>query len=208
MTDNHPIWSHDRNEWIEASSLKIDELIRTHSGFTKLIRKQKLKGTYTVYNIEVYRSHNYFASKGRVLAHNGPCGIDFNTRYWVLLAEQTFYNIRYLTNRYLANMAPQKVGDEYNVVIYYIRSINTDNPPGSYTAAMELVVNEARESGAKRIHLMIGNVTNPDMHGYYSNIEKKFKGFRVNTDGTNYGLIGDLDEIERIPSPIPEPTEP
>lgn len=196
VTGNHPIWSHDRNRWVVADSLEAGEHITTRWGIAKLKSKEKIPGSHKVYNIEVYRSHNYFASASGILAHNGPCGIDFSSDYWGDLVFKSFSNVRFLTPRYIAYMATDVKGDDFNVVLYYIQSVNDSNPSGSFTKAMEQVIEDARKSGAKNINFMVGDVMNPKLKGYFSNFDEKFEGFTMNTDGRHFGFVGNLDEIK------------
>jgi hypothetical protein len=70
VTGNHPIWSADRKEWINANNLQIGEAIATHRGETTVVGIEKMEGRHTVYNLEVYRNHNYFVSDASVLVHN------------------------------------------------------------------------------------------------------------------------------------------
>ena len=42
----------------------------TESGTTTLITKEKVLGTHNVYNLEVYREHNYSVSESGILVHN------------------------------------------------------------------------------------------------------------------------------------------
>lgn len=73
VTSNHPIWSNDRERWVEAGELKIGELITTQLGTTQLLSKSYLEGEHKVYNIEVHDAHNYFVSRQEILVHNTTC---------------------------------------------------------------------------------------------------------------------------------------
>ena len=73
VTEEHPFWSEDRNGWVSARRLKVNEVVRSTGNkqvFVKSITRQKQA---TVYNLEVNRSHSYLVGKSRLVVHNG-CG--------------------------------------------------------------------------------------------------------------------------------------
>lgn len=70
VTGSHPIWSMDRNGWVGAGELKIGEKVKTKEGETTLTSRQKIQGKQTVYNLEIYRDHNFHVSKDAILVHN------------------------------------------------------------------------------------------------------------------------------------------
>ncbi|MGH1339688.1 MAG: RHS repeat-associated core domain-containing protein [Aureispira sp.] len=73
VTSNHPIWSNDRERWVDAGALEIGEWVTTQLGTTQLLSKQYLEGEHKVYNIEIHDAHNYFVSQQEILVHNtGP----------------------------------------------------------------------------------------------------------------------------------------
>jgi hypothetical protein len=77
VTANHPIYSFDRDDWVPAGELKINEKVRTIDGTATLTSKSKRPGRETVYNLEVHRSHAYHVSQFGILAHNSSvvdCG--------------------------------------------------------------------------------------------------------------------------------------
>lgn len=71
VTGSHPIWSLSRNGWVQASTLVPGESVKTHSGKAFVSRIEKLEGLHKVYNLEIYRDHNFFASLNAVAVHNG-----------------------------------------------------------------------------------------------------------------------------------------
>lgn len=73
VTGNHPIWSLDRNTWIEAENLRLGEQVALAQGCARLTNMKRRPGRHPVYNIEVYRSHNYHVARQAVVVHNGPC---------------------------------------------------------------------------------------------------------------------------------------
>jgi hypothetical protein len=70
VTANHPIYSFDRDDWVPAGELRINEKVRTINGTATLTGKSKPPGRETVYNLEVHRSHAYHVSQFGILAHN------------------------------------------------------------------------------------------------------------------------------------------
>ncbi|SKA40222.1 intein C-terminal splicing region [Chitinophaga eiseniae] len=70
VTGSHPIWSVDRNNWVNANDLRTGETVKTRNGSLVLTKKEKLDGFKTVYNLEVYRDHNYLVSSDAILVHN------------------------------------------------------------------------------------------------------------------------------------------
>lgn len=70
VTANHPIYSFDRDDWVPAGELKINEKVRTIDGTATLTSKSKRPKRETVYNLEVHRSHAYHVSQFGILAHN------------------------------------------------------------------------------------------------------------------------------------------
>ena len=66
----HPFWSVDRDAWVKAQDLNIGETLRTQNGTTTLSQRQTLENKTIVYNLEIYRDHNYLVSKDRLLVHN------------------------------------------------------------------------------------------------------------------------------------------
>ncbi|WP_291726068.1 polymorphic toxin-type HINT domain-containing protein [Bernardetia sp.] len=82
VTGGHLIWSEDRKDWIPATELKIGEHVRTMegTGVAKLKKRVKdKKGYHKVYNLEIYRDHNFQVTKQGILVHN-TCLPDYNTR--------------------------------------------------------------------------------------------------------------------------------
>lgn len=70
VTGNHPIWSLDRDDWVAAGRLRIGERVKTEAGHVRLASRVKSRETHPVYNLEVYRDHNFLVSRDKILAHN------------------------------------------------------------------------------------------------------------------------------------------
>ena len=71
-TANHPFWSEDQMAWVEVGQLALGERVRLHGGKTAtLTRKVPRPGRHKVYNLEIWRDHNFHVGKGGVWVHNG-----------------------------------------------------------------------------------------------------------------------------------------
>jgi hypothetical protein len=71
VTANHPFWSVDRAQFVQAGELQIGERLQTLSGDIHWVQ-QKLPrpGPEPVYNLEVHAEHVYYVGSEGVLAHN------------------------------------------------------------------------------------------------------------------------------------------
>lgn len=70
VTANHPLFSSDRDDWVPAGDLRINERVQTIDGVATLTSKSERAGRHGVYNMEVHRSHAYHVSQFGILAHN------------------------------------------------------------------------------------------------------------------------------------------
>ncbi|MDO4551015.1 MAG: polymorphic toxin-type HINT domain-containing protein [Planctomycetia bacterium] len=70
-TANHPFWSVDRQEFVEAGQLREGERLLLFNGETKrVIQNLPRPGPETVYNLEVFGEHVYLVTADGVLVHN------------------------------------------------------------------------------------------------------------------------------------------
>ena len=71
VTANHPFWSVDRAEFVQAGELRIGERLQTLTGDIQWVQ-QKLPrpGPEPVYNLEVHDEHVYYVGSSGVLVHN------------------------------------------------------------------------------------------------------------------------------------------
>lgn len=76
VTGNHPFWSVDRNTWISAAALQTGEKVKAFKADCVVSNRLKKNGNHQVYNLEVYRTHNYYVSSGKFLVHN-VCILEF-----------------------------------------------------------------------------------------------------------------------------------
>ncbi|MEU6122594.1 polymorphic toxin-type HINT domain-containing protein [Streptomyces sp. NPDC047123] len=78
-THEHPFWSVDKRDWVEAERLKPGMRLRTNDGRTVLVRKTRTyRDRERTYNLTVAGLHTYYVLAGAtpVLVHNsnGLCG--------------------------------------------------------------------------------------------------------------------------------------
>lgn len=200
VTDTHPLWSYDRNKWVEVHALRSGENITCRYGKATLIDVRKIPGTHKVYNIEVYRSHNYFASDASIMAHNGPCGIDFASPYWSKLTEKSYRQPVRLNGVYIAHVATERVGDDYNVLLFSIESLRSSNPSGTFTGAMDILIEGARRSGATNINFVVSTIIDPKMLAYFKTFTQRYSGLTtsVNASGNTFGFQGKIDDVQRL----------
>lgn len=70
VTGRHPFYVYGKG-WVTAQDLKIDDQLLTISGAKINIDAiRRVKGTETVYNIEVEGNHNYYVTPIKILVHN------------------------------------------------------------------------------------------------------------------------------------------
>ncbi len=78
VTDNHPFWSADRQEFVEAGRLQVGERLQRADGtLTQLTRITPRRGPpVPVFNFEVDVAHTYHVGANGVLVHNA-CALPF-----------------------------------------------------------------------------------------------------------------------------------
>ena len=70
-TPNHPFWSADREEFVEAGELFFDERVKLLNGETKrVVQRYPRPGPEKVYNLEVFGEHVYHVTSDGILVHN------------------------------------------------------------------------------------------------------------------------------------------
>jgi hypothetical protein len=80
VTENHPIWSQTREEFVPAGKLEVGEVLLTRTGSTKIISIIPRGPPEPVYNLEVHGEHVYHVAASGVLVHNAcPQGRQFRT---------------------------------------------------------------------------------------------------------------------------------
>ena len=98
VTQKHPIFSLERNAWVQAGSLRPGESLRALQGVVRVLDVSRSPTSRPVYNIEVERAHSYHVGNAGVLAHNnsqhpatGGGGQDFPDDFrgtWDTLADR------------------------------------------------------------------------------------------------------------------------
>ena len=69
-TTVHPIWSVDRNDWIQLSELQEGERLQATDGIATVLSIAIVSTNVPVYNIEVHGEHVYQVGELGVLVHN------------------------------------------------------------------------------------------------------------------------------------------
>jgi CxxC motif-containing protein len=74
-TKDHVIWSQQQDRWVSIGELAINEKVLTAANKEVFLKsKTQVSSLETVYNIEIYREHNYFVGKEGILVHNSSLG--------------------------------------------------------------------------------------------------------------------------------------
>jgi hypothetical protein len=79
-TNVHPIWSVDRNDWIQLGELEEGERLQAANGIATVLSIAIVKTNVPVYNIEVHGEHVYQVGELGVLVHN-TCDPDLLARW-------------------------------------------------------------------------------------------------------------------------------
>ena len=73
-TPQHPIWSIERQDWVELGDLEVGEHLLTEDGPVEVQSKRLLSTAEAVYNFEVHGHHIYQVGELGVLVHNAGLG--------------------------------------------------------------------------------------------------------------------------------------
>jgi hypothetical protein len=70
-TSNHPFWSQDRQDFVQAGVLRIGERLRLRDGGTPVVTAAVARSqSVPVFNLEVDGEHVYYVATSGVLVHN------------------------------------------------------------------------------------------------------------------------------------------
>ena len=72
-TGKHPLYSLDRDSWVQVRDLQIGERLQTAKGAVTVEALEKVRGVHRVYNFEVEGDHEYLVGRSAVRAHNTKC---------------------------------------------------------------------------------------------------------------------------------------
>lgn len=130
VTDNHPFWSVDRGEFVEAGLLRIGEQLQCADGtITQVTRITPRRGPpVEVYNFEVDAEHVYHVGTSGVLVHNA-C----HHHYWPKwLGSQVPYRDRLLTP--MGGGAHKKLHDALRTFLQsrYPNLMHSSSNPGKF----------------------------------------------------------------------------
>jgi RHS repeat-associated protein len=75
-TDRHPIWSKNREDWINAIELLPGDQVQTVDGKTVFVLRTSIQTRVTsAYNLTVENRHTYYVGTAKFLVHNAICGL-------------------------------------------------------------------------------------------------------------------------------------
>ncbi len=69
-TPMHPIWSVERQDWVELGELEVGEHLSTENGPVEIVATRLLTTGESVYNLEVHGHHIYQVTELGLLVHN------------------------------------------------------------------------------------------------------------------------------------------
>ncbi|MEJ7593128.1 MAG: polymorphic toxin-type HINT domain-containing protein [Planctomycetaceae bacterium] len=96
-TSNHPFWSEDRQEFVQAGTLTVGEHLRLENGDTTTVfAMQRRAGSVPVFNLEVDGEHVYYVSDAGVLVHNAGRSYSLDRDPNFLGAKRFGYNPHHL----------------------------------------------------------------------------------------------------------------
>lgn len=77
VTDNHPFWSEDRQDFVPVGELKQGDRVRTQNGITSIT---SMSSRYPdpgemLYNLETHNEHVYQVTTAGILVHNSCSGL-------------------------------------------------------------------------------------------------------------------------------------
>ncbi|XZE19121.1 polymorphic toxin-type HINT domain-containing protein [Pirellulaceae bacterium SH449] len=81
-TPQHPIWSIERQDWVELGELEVGEHLWTEAGPIEISSTRLLSTGESVYNLEVHGHHIYQVTELGVLVHNAG-GIQKYNSGWI-----------------------------------------------------------------------------------------------------------------------------
>jgi hypothetical protein len=70
VTDNHPYWSEDRQDFVPVGELRPGERVRTHHDTTRVVSVTPINHTGYLYNLETHREHVFMVGSLGTLVHN------------------------------------------------------------------------------------------------------------------------------------------
>jgi hypothetical protein len=159
VTANHPFWSVDRAEFVQAGELRTGERLQTLAGDIQWVQ-QKLPrpGPEPVYNLEVHAEHVYYVGSSGVLVHNSysktktPWQRNVYQRSdidWDLMRSDGLTNLQAARRGYAPLRRNPNTGRWEDTVLHHLN----DNPRGG--------VVEIWRSTHGRFHKRISREANP-----------------------------------------------
>ena len=69
-TGLHPLYSLDRDDWVQVRDLRIGERLQTAEGGISIVSLEKVRGLHRVFNLEVEGDHEFLVGDAQIRAHN------------------------------------------------------------------------------------------------------------------------------------------
>ena len=69
-TGLHPLYSLDRDDWVQVRDLRIGERLQTAEGGISIVALEKVRGLHRVFNLEVEGDHEFLVGDAQIRAHN------------------------------------------------------------------------------------------------------------------------------------------
>jgi len=163
---NHPFWSVDRKEYVQAGSLNLGERLQTFSGDTKrVIGKLPRPGPEAVYNFEVHGEHVYYVGSDGILVHNA--GDDYFRGEEFLVKKLT---VREGAGR-LLRTALKKLelnGDQAHhlIPIAVLRDLSEEST--AFAELLELAARAGFDANGAKNGKFLSNLRHPGSHPKYS----------------------------------------
>ena len=196
-TSNHPFWSLDRQEYVQAGQLQVGERLQTlHGGTKTVVSNLPRPGPNSdVYNLEVHAEHVYFVGTDGVLVHNSKAYTGSRIKkneagHWVALTgtgkNAKWRRVRSLSDGQHGNARASAVAQEGYVVI--------DRRNGT---CMKVGVVEAAKGATNRLAEQATNIVRLARENGYSISARHLDVVSVKKIGAGAGARGKIYDWER-----------
>lgn len=186
VTGNHPIWSVDRVNWIPASQLLVGEKVRTRLGYTKLTRLEKRSGSHLVYNLEIYKDHNFLVSLNAINVHNDCFD---NLRKVIAYMTKSGDPLMKFTEYFSVRMVSEldKTTGVFRILATTLQANGPSNP-GAILGVIKKMKQMAVKAGAKTIDIRAEGLSTNIAKGIFKNRNgEKMYGLTVEYTEVDYG---------------------
>ena len=148
-TDVHPVWSIDREDWVQAGRLEPCEQVDTLAGPVAVASVERLDRHPAVYNLEVHGEHVYRIAVDGVLVHNAGPGCPTVVYAYPKVGDKVYFGITSDESRRAAQHAldPMKYGGMGTL---------TDRLPRGIAETLEAMLIRYRLADAKERGIISG----------------------------------------------------